>query len=187
MENINVHNCVVWCDWGRNLEIGAETTADMYNNIIFSDCDLIHGTHVMMDIQHRGRAYIKNVVFENIRCEYNENQLPAKYQHDLNLKYTHLDKRNSEQPQLMVISNNYDADMFSNDTEKGCVNGVIFDDIYVLADTEVEMPASNFVGADEAHRLDGVVIKNVYFNGNKLDTMTDANIILNEFCDVQFK
>lgn len=187
IENINVHNCVVWCDWGRCLEIGAETTADMYSNVVFSDCDLIHGTEVMMDIQNTGRAHIKNVVFKNIRCEYNKNQLPPKMQNDLNLKYQDMDKRNTKQPQLMFIKNKYDADKYSNDTEKGRVTGVIFDDIYVLADPEVEMPKSNFVGADEAHRLEGIVIKNVHFNGEKLDCTTDANISFNEFCEVEFK
>ena len=188
VEDISVYNCVVWCDWGRNLEIGAETTADMYNNIIFSDCDLIHGTHAMMDIQHFGRAKIKNVAFKNIRCEYNKNQLPLKHQSDLNMKYSDVDKRNTQQPLLMFAGNAFGngVDMFSGDTEKGSVSGVIFDGIYIITDGEVCMPKSKFVGADETHRIDGVVIKNVYFNGKKLQSKEDANISFNEFSEVVF-
>ena len=186
MENVFVKNCVVWCDWGRSLELGAETNADLYENIVFSDCDLIHGTHVMLDIQNTGRACIKNVTFNNIRCEYNKNQLLSLYQHDLNLNYPNMDKTNTQQPKLMFISNSYDGDRFGGDVEKGSVSSITFNDIYVIADSEVKMPISEFIGVDEAHRLDGIAVKNVYFNGKRLDSISDANITFNEFCELKF-
>lgn len=61
-ENILVERCVIWCDWGRALEIGAETNAPEYRNIIFRDCDIIHGSSVMMDIQHHNRAEIHHIL-----------------------------------------------------------------------------------------------------------------------------
>ena len=86
----------------------------------------------------------------------------------------------------MFISNNYDGDRFGGDTEKGPVSGVTFKDIYVIADSEVDMPMSEFIGADETHRLDGIMIKNVYLNGKKLNNISEANITFNEFCELEF-
>ena len=37
VENVLVTNCVTWCDWGRNLEIGLETCAREFRNIRFVD------------------------------------------------------------------------------------------------------------------------------------------------------
>ena len=97
-----------------------------------------------------------------------------------------MDKKNTQQPKLMVIENNFGADIFSSDTKKGYVSEVIFNDIYIIADEKVEMPESNFTGTDETHRIDGVVIKNLYFNGKKVQCLIDAKISFNEFCEVEF-
>ncbi len=72
-ENILVQGCVVWCDWGRALEFGAETNADEYRNIIMRDCDVIHGSAVMIDLQTHNRAEIHHCLYEDIRAEININ------------------------------------------------------------------------------------------------------------------
>ena len=56
--------CVVWNDWGRALEVGAETVAPEITDVTFRDCDIIRTSCVAMDIQHSDRAAIKNVLFE---------------------------------------------------------------------------------------------------------------------------
>ena len=67
VRNIVARRCVVWNDWGRGLEIGAETQADEMSNILFEDCDIIHYVHRALDIQHGDRALVRDVRFENIR------------------------------------------------------------------------------------------------------------------------
>jgi hypothetical protein len=69
IENIAVDNCVLWNDWGRALELGAETVTDTMKNITFSNCYIPHFTTVAMDIQNCDRGYIKNIRFENISIE----------------------------------------------------------------------------------------------------------------------
>lgn len=186
MENVYISNCVVWCDWGRNLEFGAETNADLYRNIVFSNCDLVHSTHVMLDIQNTGRAHITDVIFQNIRCEYTMYQLKAVYQHDLNEKYPCHDQTNIWQPKLMFISNSYDGDRFGGDTKKGSVGSVLFKDIQVITDGEISMPASEFTGADNMHRLNDIVVDGLYFNGKKIEDVAGANITIGKYCHFKY-
>lgn len=69
IENIVVENCILWNDWGRALEIGAETVADTIRNITFSDCQIIHFTAVAMDIQNSDKGIIENIKFQDITIE----------------------------------------------------------------------------------------------------------------------
>jgi hypothetical protein len=69
IENINVDNCVLWNDWGRALELGAEIVTDTMKNISFSNCYIPHFTAVAMDIQNCDKGYVKNVRFDNISIE----------------------------------------------------------------------------------------------------------------------
>ena len=72
VRNVRFHRCVVWCDWGRAMEIGAETCAPEIADIVFEDCDIVRTTHISMDIQHGDRAAIRNIRFESIRVEIDE-------------------------------------------------------------------------------------------------------------------
>jgi hypothetical protein len=69
IENIKVDNCVLWNDWGRALELGAEIVTDTMKNITFSNCYIPHFTTVALDIQNCDKGYVKNVRFENISIE----------------------------------------------------------------------------------------------------------------------
>ena len=69
VRNVQFRRCVVWCDWGRAMEIGAETCAPEIANITFENCDIVRTTHIAMDIQHGDRATVRDIRFENIRVE----------------------------------------------------------------------------------------------------------------------
>ena len=179
-ENIIVRSCVVWCDWGRALEIGAETNAPEYRNIVFENCDVIHGCDLCADIQHHNNAEICHILFQNIRCEYNAHQLAECYQHDMNAPYdaslpgTH--------PLLMGVYVHRSFQFAAKENYKnGCVHDVLFKDIYVLADEGVPMPVSRFMGVSDEHAARRIRIENVYFNGKRVDRREDANLDIHDF------
>ena len=77
MRNIRASNLVVWCDWGRALEIGAETLRPEFADVVFRDIDIIRSNHIAIDIQHGDRAAMHDIRFENIRVEVDDfNPLP---------------------------------------------------------------------------------------------------------------
>lgn len=174
-ENILAKNCVIWCDWGRALELGAETNAPRYRNIAFEDCDLIHGCSVYMDIQHHNSAEIVGVCFENIRCEYQKNHLPEKYQTENGVPYEEA-PASTAQPILMGCFI-YNMGLFASKEKyaNGSMRDVTFRNIQVLADPGMEMPVSCFAGLDEAHTVSDVKIESVTLNGRPAETL-NANV-----------
>jgi hypothetical protein len=86
--DITVENCRLWCGWGRTLEIGLETVAEQYENIRFTDCDLIHNSAVALDIQSGDYAEISKVYFENIRVEYSKHTTPEVMEIPMGVEYT---------------------------------------------------------------------------------------------------
>lgn len=177
MENILVEHCVVWCDWGRNLEIGAETNAPAYHNIMFRDCDCIHGVHVMCDIQHFDRAEIYDVTFENIRCEYSKHQLGEVYQHDMTAPYN---PEGVEHPILLGIFIR-GLNIFSQSGIHGMVHDIVFKDIQVLTDSDdIPMPSMQMVGLNEQSNVYRVRIENVTVDGTRVKS-ENAKMYINEF------
>lgn len=74
--NVLVERCTIWNDWGKCLEIGAETRAEEIADILFRDCDLIHLTGQPMDCMNVDYADVHDVVFRDIRIEADE-MIPA--------------------------------------------------------------------------------------------------------------
>ena len=69
--DILTENCVLWCDWGRTCEVGLETSCRYDHHIVFRNCDILRAGSVALDIQNGDCAEIHDIVFENIRVEYN--------------------------------------------------------------------------------------------------------------------
>jgi hypothetical protein len=101
--HIRVSDLVVWCDWGRSLEIGALTFAPEITDVVFRDIDIIRSTHIAMDIQHSNRAAVNNIRYENIRVEVDDfNPLPV-LQKQRDEKYQPNPPAGGFVPELFVI------------------------------------------------------------------------------------
>ncbi|MHC4399591.1 MAG: glycosyl hydrolase family 28 protein [Planctomycetota bacterium] len=85
--DIRVRRCVIWNDWGRAMEIGAETCAPEMRDVLFADCDIIHTCHIAMDIQHGDRATIENIHFDNVRVEIDDEAYQPRMQRQRDEKY----------------------------------------------------------------------------------------------------
>ncbi len=179
-ENITVKGCVLWCDWGRALEIGAETNAPMFRNIVFSDCDVIHGSTIALDIQHHNRAEICYVTFERIRVEYTVHQLSDLHQQSDGQVYRSTSP--AQHPALLNVAL-YDMGLFARDGLHGHVHDVTFRDISVLTDGEISMPYSVFRGLDRECCVDGVCVDGLYYNGERIESLQKANFVIGEYTD----
>lgn len=180
MENILVENCVTWCDWGRNLEIGAETNAPYYKSIVFRDCDCIHGSTIFCDIQHHNRADISDILFDNIRCEYTKHQLSDTYQHNMDEPFA---KTYPVRHPILLNAAIYSMGLFSKDGLHGNISGVTFRNINIFADDkDIPCPVVVLSGLDESHTVDDITIDGIFRDGVKL-SQNNIEWHINEFSE----
>lgn len=89
--NLEVENCVLWCDWGKAMEIWAITSC-LIENISFRNCRVIH-THVAsMDIttcNGSSNIVIRNINFEDIEVDLDPVIRSPFYQKDDSEVYKH--------------------------------------------------------------------------------------------------
>lgn len=174
VSNVRVSGCTIWCDWGRALEIGAETCAPEFADIVFEDCDIVRTTHIAMDIQHGDRALIRNVRFEDIRVEMEDPNPRPQFQQSREDRYAPPPDDNYL-PALAVIvirGTNY-----SKDDERGSVRDVVFRNIAVTAP---RMPASSLQGFDPEHTVDRVSFEDMRLNGKPLASAQEAGVRIGE-------
>lgn len=178
-EDILVEGCVVWCDWGRNLELGAETNAPAFRDITFRDCDCIHGSTIFLDIQHHNRADIGQVLFDDIRVEYTHHQLANEFQSDMAIPYpTH----EAVTHPLLCCLPIYRSGLFAEDGLNGVIHDITFRNIRVLTDApDIPVPESAFIGLDQTHTVERVRLEHITFNGKPLATCADLRLHTNEF------
>lgn len=185
-KNVYVNGCVLLCDWGRACEIGLETNCKTYDNIVFENCDVVHGGCVAFDIQNGDYAEVKNVSFINNRVEYERFHRPEILQRTEDQKYDAMDKTISAY--LFMISNHrsYCNIVPSNAEEMGCpaaqVHDILVKDTTVYYDDAIPLidgKFQTFIGISSVvNKIEhyNITVENVTINGVK---GTVENIPLN--------
>ena len=177
VENHFVENCVIWCDWGRSLEIGAETCADEYVNIKYKNCDLIHNESVALDINNGDRANVHNVSYEDIRVEYSKYETRGKIQENDGDKY---EPRKEIFPADLMFADMY-VGVWSKDMIYGHTHDISYKNITVYMDNEVPTPFVQFKGGTPENWAENITIENLVINGKKITDFSEINYKEHEF------
>ena len=198
VKNITVNNCVLWCDWGRALEIGAETHCKKYSDVLFNNCDVIRAGFIACDIQNGDCAEIHDVTFKDIRIELENFYTAGHYQNSAQEKYDkhgelavtavavienprfrelYLKGQNGHQPLPYVVP--------QTDRRFASVHDVIFKDITVYLDQKIleriDVKNAIFVSINnkiERAEFNNIKIENLSVNGKRL-TEKDFSVYLN--------
>lgn len=172
-----VENCVVWCDWGKSMEIGAETRAEEIKNVTFRNCDLIRNSFAAMDIYNVDYGDVHNIVFENIRVEYDlVCQKPILQKND-DESYPE-DSDSTFMPWLMNAEIVKHMEYSEGQERRGKNRDIAFCNIQVSSD---RMPPSQFSGYDDEHTTENVKIINLSWNGNKLINLKESSAFVEKF------
>ena len=196
VRNFRASNLVVWCDWGRALELGLETSAPEFTDAVFRNIDIIRTTQIAIDIQDVDRAAIHDIRFENIRVEVDDsNPLPL-IQNHAGETYSPMPDAPAGAcagcatlpagtpyvPNLLVFI--IYPHRLSQDPERGTIRDITFKDISV---TGKPIMPSCFTGYDAQHDVRGVTIENLRFNGRPITNPADAHLEIGKYVqDVRF-
>lgn len=79
LENMHVSDCVLWCDWGRALEVWSGFKNARIHNVVFENIQIIRTTHIAMDIQTwwgAANTSVSDIRFRNIAVEAHADAIP---------------------------------------------------------------------------------------------------------------
>ena len=169
VQNILIENCVVWCDWGGALEIGAETMADEYANIVYRNCDVIHCDQSPVRIHSTGRAEIHDVIYEDIRAEYSKYDTNPVLQTSEDQVYVP-----DGEPYVGAIIRAfmYWSSGLPDEPKYKTIHDITYRNIQIIKDDECPMPVIGFHGAEENHGFYNILIDGLYCNGKRLTEET---------------
>ena len=179
-KNVRVRNCTIWNDWGKCLEIGAETRAEEICNIVFENCNIIHVQGPVLDCCNIDYADVHNITYRNINVEYDDIILQGIYQYKDNEKYDELVNDYNCAPPLIAANVSYHFEYSAGGTRRGKNRDILFENIYLSGRQPIKI---EFVGFDENHKTSDVTIKNLYHNGERVTEIPKENFIQNEFCE----
>ena len=191
LHHIVVSGCTVWCDWGSALEVGAETCADEYYDIVWENCDVIHASLACMRTHNSDRAHVHDMVLRDIRCEYSRYDLLPVYQSDMRRSF---DGQAVHSEPWLILSPVYDGP-FSNDHILGSTSSVRYENITIYAPEDMPAPRCGFDGQNAVcepggshpeHCNRNIVLENFVRDGRRL-TRNDLFLQLGDFSDVTVK
>ena len=189
-------HCVLWCDWGKTCEIGLETAAREYKNIIFRDCDILRAGNTACDIQNGDYAEVHDITFEDIRVELESFYTPYVLQESEDQIYTPKDE--IEIARILWISNKRFRESYSflnipevqtdlplGDKRYAGVHDIKLKDIKVYCDEKIEsLYGSNCVSFEISNIIPtteycDISVENVTLNGKQLSS-EDIRVISDE-------
>ena len=182
-------HCVLWCDWGKTCEIGVETVAPEYTNIVFRDCDLLRAGNTACDVSNGGYAMISDIVFEDIRVELESFYTASVHQRREEQIYDKADE--TEIARIVLIRNKpyplrgEESCVPLGDKRYAGIANVTVKDVFVYCDESIAaLHGTKCVRVDVVNTIPtteyrDINVSNIVFNGKKLlpsemDVCTDG-------------
>ena len=175
--NVLIENCVVWNDWGKALEIGAETKAEEIHNVTFRNCDIIHLTGNALDCMNVDYADVHDIAFKNINIECDETIPCPVLQKNDGEKYENPDTEYMPTTISVTVVFHHEYSKGS-ENRRGKNRNILFENIHVFGD---KLPIIECCGYDEEHMTENVLISGLYLNGKPITQLDGSNWNVGEF------
>ena len=173
-----VKNCVIWNDWGKCFEIGAECCADKMCDIKFCDSAIIHVNGAPLDCYNIDYADVHDIIYENISIEYDDVIPDSKIQKLDSQRYEDFDHDPDFVPRLISVIVGYHHEYSGGKTRRGRARRFTFKNIRLYGRQKIKLCAR---GYDAEHTSEDILIENLYRNGEKINDFDQTITEFNEF------
>jgi len=177
-KNTVIKNCTIWNDWGKCLEIGAETRAEEIFNIVFEDCNIIHVSGPALDCLNVDYADVHDVIYRNITVEY-DNVVPAPLIQN-NDAEIYQNPNPDYVPGLISVISMFHHEYSAGGSRRGINRNITFKNIHLYGR---QKPLLCFMGYDEAHQTKDILIENLYWTGELLESLERVQLDTNDFTE----
>ena len=177
-ENVLIERCVIFNDWGKSLEIGAETRAEKIYHITFRNCDIIHLTGTALDVMNVDYADVYDITFKDIRIEADE-AIPRPMIQNTDAE-TYKNPDESYMPFTIRAEVVFHHEYSAGGGRRGKNRDLLFENVHVFGD---KMPKAYFEGYDEAHKTQSVCIKGLFLNGERITALPEENLHIGKFAE----
>lgn len=175
-QNIRIRDCTIWNDWGKCLEIGAETRAEKICHVIFENCQIIHVTGAVLDCCNVDYADVHDIVYRDIAVEYDEVvPVPKIQKSDAD---TYENDNPNYVPTLISATVEFHPEYSAGGTRRGINRDITFQNIALYGR---QMPRLFFKGYDAAHPTKDIRILNLDWNGKRLSSLDSHQLRLGDF------
>lgn len=169
--DVLIERVVVWNDWNKALEIGAETRAEEICDITFRDCDVIHATNVALDCANVDYADVHDITFRDIRVEMDEQVPRYRIQKSDDEVYENSDP--DFMPYCISAIVEYHHEYSAGGARRGKNRNMRFENIHLLSP---RAPRLRFKGYDEEHKTENITIKNLTHNGVRVTALAQTEL-----------
>ncbi len=175
-EDILFENCVVWNDWGKAFEIGAETRAEHLRRIVFRNCDAIHLTSPAIDIMNVDYGRVHDVLFEDLRIEYDPVMQRPTLQKDDDTPFV-ADPNSTYMPRAVCMEIVKHPEYSEGLERRGYIYDITLRNIRIHAD---RMPPSSFRGYDEEHAVSDITVDGLFLGDRRITNLEEARFDLGD-------
>ncbi len=161
--DILIKNCVVFNDWGKNLQIGTETYAKEISDVRFENCTLIHTMGKAVTVWLVDNAWVHDITFKDTTVEYDDYMNKPCIQRDDAEIYT--DRYDPAWAGALVsfeVSKHFEYSMIKSAEELGRISGVTVDGLSLWG---VQKPSFFFRGESEKSSCENITLKGIFWNG----------------------
>ncbi len=180
-KDILIKNCVVWNDWGKNLQVGTETYSNEITNIRFEDCKLIHTTGMAVTMWLVDNAKVHDVTFKNILVEYDDYLIKNSIQTNDSAIYA--DEYTPDYHGCLVnfaVNKHFEYSLIKTEAELGYIHGVRVENLRLYS---VQKPYFAFSGDNPNSTCEDITLERVYWNDEPItQALFEKQTYKNEFC-----
>ncbi len=176
-DNVRVHGCTIWNDWGKCLEIGAETRAEEICKIVFENCRIIHVTGPALDCMNVDYAYVHDVVYRDIDIEYDDViEAPLIQKSDAEV---YVNPNPDYVPNMISVHIVFHEEYSDGGQRRGRIGNMRFENIRLLGK---HSPRISVKGYDNEHMCEDIAVSGIYHNGKRITDLPAEQVLINEYC-----